>query len=222
MKFKILMSFEVETPEGKTAHFEEIARVERNELKLETLGLNLSEAKQILVKVQKALVEKQATDYLAEKSKCGDCGTAYSHKGQHRVTFRTLFGKLHLQSPRFYRCQCQSSPSSTHQEPEIKPEKARARSSFSPLAHFLKERSAPELVYLETKWAALMSYGLTSQLLADVLPLDKAVSKATLSGQIKQVGERVEAELGEEQFSYHILKAVPRSGISCLNPTYRW
>ncbi len=47
-----------------------------------------------------------------------------------------------------------------------------------------------------------MSYGLTGKLLADVLPLDKGVSKATLSGQIKQVAERVEAKLGEEQFSY--------------------
>ncbi len=202
MKVKILVSFEVETPTGKTEHLEEIASIERGELKLETLGLNLSEAKEILVKVQNALVEKQATDYVADKSKCRDCGIAYPQKGQHRLTFRTLFGKLHLQSPRFYQCECQSSPSISRPEPKIKPDKAKTRRSFSPLANFLKERSAPELVYLETKWAALMSYGLTSKLLADILPLDRAVSKATLSGQIKQVAERAEAELGEEQFSY--------------------
>src|SRR4051794_25036786 len=113
MKFKILVSFEVETLEGVIEQVEEIAIVERGELKPETLGLNLSEAKEILVKVQKALVEKQAADYLAENSKCRDCGTAYPHKGQHRLTFRTLFGKLQVQSPRFYQCECQSSPSIT-------------------------------------------------------------------------------------------------------------
>lgn len=202
MKFKILVSFEAETLEGVREQLVEIASVERGELKVETLGMNLSEAKEILVKVQKALVEKQATDYLSEKSTCLDCATAYPQKGQHRITFRTLFGKLHLQSPRFYRCECQSSLSNPLQKPQIKPEKTKARRSFSPLANFLTQRSTPELVYLETKWAALMSYGLSGKLLADVLPLERAVSKATLSGQIKQVAERAEAELGEEQFSY--------------------
>jgi hypothetical protein len=44
---------------------------------------------------------------------------------------------------RTYRCQCES-----HE-----------RTSFSPLAELLQERSSPELVYLETKFAALVSTG---------------------------------------------------------------
>jgi uncharacterized membrane protein len=34
----------------------------------------------------------------------------------------------------------------------------------------LQERSSPELVYLETKFAAFVSYGLTVELLKEVLP----------------------------------------------------
>jgi hypothetical protein len=68
----------------------------------------------------------------------------------HRIVFRTPFGKLRLESPRLYRCQCESDE----------------RTSFSPLAELLQERSSPELVYLETKFAALVSYGLTVALVS--------------------------------------------------------
>lgn len=200
MKFKILISFEVETPQGMTEQVEEIAKVTRGELQLETLGLNLTEAKELLVQVQKVMVAQQANDYLPRKNSCPDCGVAYSYKSWHQVIFRTLFGKLQLQSPRFYRCACQTATSTAIDEAEINLKNP--KKSSSPLADYLKERSAPELIYLETKWSALMSYGLTGQLLADVLPLNKAVSKATLSEQIKKVAQRAEAELGEEKFSY--------------------
>jgi hypothetical protein len=62
----------------------------------------------------------------------------------------------------------------------------------------LKERSEPELVYLEAKWASLISYGLTGRLLADFLPVEQSVSKAVLSRQIDKVAERLESELREE------------------------
>jgi cytochrome P450 len=42
--------------------------------------------------------------------------------------------------------------------------------SFSPLAELLPGRTAPELAYLENKFAAMISYGLTAKLLAEVLP----------------------------------------------------
>ena len=49
---------------------------------------------------------------------------------------------------------------------------------FSPLAELLRERTTPELLHLEAKLAALVSYGATVDLLSDVLPLgdDPAVS----------------------------------------------
>ena len=67
----------------------------------------------------------------------------------------TLFGKLRLDSPRLYHCGCY---------------RKQAPCSFSPLAELVPERTAPELAYLESKFAALISYGLSAQLLAEVLP----------------------------------------------------
>jgi hypothetical protein len=70
---------------------------------------------------------------------------------------------------------------------------------MSPLAERLPERTTPELLYLEAKFAALMSYGLTVDLLADVLPLDQELNVATVFRDVQQVAERLEAELGEER-----------------------
>jgi hypothetical protein len=41
--------------------------------------------------------------------------------------------------------------------------------SFSPLAELLPERTTPELLYLETKWALLSSYGMTIKLTQPVI-----------------------------------------------------
>src|SRR5947209_2607320 len=47
-----------------------------------------------------------------------------------------------------------------------------AEQTFRPLARLLPERTSPELRYLETKWAAHISYDSTVNLLHDVLPID--------------------------------------------------
>lgn len=52
--------------------------------------------------------------------------------------------------------------------------------SFSPLTEVLSERTTPELAYLESKFAAPVSYGVTVDLLADVLPLGGAINVASL------------------------------------------
>ena len=90
---------------------EEIFSFERTEqgdkLAPESLGLTLDEAKSLLASVQKKLVSEQVTNYLSQKSNCPQCHKAYQHKGRHKISFSTLFGKLKLDSPRFYICECQ-------------------------------------------------------------------------------------------------------------------
>src|SRR5450759_2810598 len=76
------------------------------------------------------------------------------------------------------------------------------KTDVSPLAKLLPERTAPEFTYLQTKWAAVMSYGRTAQLLEEVLPLEKRISTATLSAHIQQIATRVDGELGDEQSSF--------------------
>src|SRR5688500_7861570 len=42
---------------------------------------------------------------------------------------------------------------------------------FSPLAELFTGHTAPELLYLESRWASLISFGMTAALLKDVLPV---------------------------------------------------
>jgi len=54
-------------------------------------------------------------------------------------------------------------------------------------------------VYLETKFAALVSYGLTVELLKEVLPISQDVSTTAIRQRVRQTAERLEDELGEER-----------------------
>lgn len=66
----------------------------------------------------------------------------------------------------------------------------------------LTERTAPELLYLETKFAALMSFEQSAQLLAEVLPVDEQLNAATVRNHTQQMAQRLEAELGDEQMIF--------------------
>ena len=67
------------------------------------------------------------------------------------------------------------------------------------MAELLPDHTTPELLFLETKWASLMSYGMTAKLLEDVLPMDGPLNAYTIRRQVWGVAERLERELGEEQ-----------------------
>jgi hypothetical protein len=167
-------------------HVEEVACFERSTLSPETLGLRLDEAKQMLASVQQAMTAQQVEDHMQRERQCSHCQKPLACKGHHQLSLRTLFGKLTLSSPRLYTCSCQ-------------PQKKR---SWSPIAALFSERSTPELLCLEVRWASLMSYGLTVGLLSDLLPMEHQLSTSTVSRHVHQIAERLEQELGEEQPSF--------------------
>src|SRR4051794_33202751 len=76
---------------------------------------------------------------------------------------------------------------------------AAASKTFSPLTRLFTEHTAPELLYLETRWASLVSYDLTAGLLKDVLPVDTRTNAATIRNHRHKVALRQEAELGDGQ-----------------------
>lgn len=117
---------------------------------------------------------------------CPACGSPRSLKGHHSLVCRTVFGKVALDSPRYGHYWCKEAD----------------HRSFSPLANRLSERTTSELAYLECKWASLMSYGLTVDILSEVLPLDGQVSTASVRRQVQRVAERMEQSLGPEQGIY--------------------
>jgi hypothetical protein len=134
-------------------------------------------------------VQQQMTAYLETQRPCAHCGHRQRRKGYHTTQIRTVFGTIPVHSLRLYQCICQSDPSDT------------AR-TFSPLAVRLPEPMTPELLFLETKWAALVSYGITAQLLQDVLPIDDTLAPCTIREHVFTVAERLEQQLGEEQWSF--------------------
>jgi hypothetical protein len=191
MKVKVQVVIESEGGDPETV--EEVAVLERGALRPAELGLTLAEAKNLLHNVQQTMVRQQVHQHLAEHSRCSGCGEPLRCKGRHIIPFRTLFGKLTLESPRYYQCPCQKEP---------------GKPSRSPLAELLKERSAPELAYLEAKFVSLIPYGVTAELLAEILPMGSSISTSSLHRNLEKVAERLESELGEEKGQF--IEGCPR------------
>jgi hypothetical protein len=183
---KIKVQLIVCAEDGREEHVQEVAMVEKPHQQIEHLGFTLAEAKQLLATLQQHLVEQQATAFVAAHAQCHHCGTALGIKGHHTRTFRTLFGTVTLTSPRLYHCRCQPRQTTT----------------FRPLNALLTDGVAPELLFMETKWASLVSYGLTAQALKDFLPVDATLNATTIQNHALAVAQRCEDELGEEQGAF--------------------
>ncbi|NJM65715.1 MAG: ISKra4 family transposase [Acaryochloris sp. RU_4_1] len=182
----IKLSLVIESEEGTLHSEHEVTQLQRDTLSPATLGLTLSEAKQMLHTLQQVIVEHQIASYIDQQLPCPDCGQLRPQKGKHTLVYRTVFGKLQLQSPRLFHCPCQ----------------AHSSQSYSPLAHLLSERTSPEYLYLQTKFATLMSYGLSVDLLAEVLPLDSQINCSSVRSHLHHLGQRLDDELGEEQYMF--------------------
>ena len=118
----------------------DVACVERHDLTPASLGLAIADSKAVLQALQEVVVEWQMHTYLQQQRACPHCGKAAPSKGVHHTVFRTVFGDPAGREPPL-------SP--------IVPVRRRTTTSFqSPGRRCLPERTTPELLYLETKWAA--------------------------------------------------------------------
>lgn len=185
-KLKFRLQLVAEEEEESAEEVVELAVLEKDCERLEQLGLTLAESKEILGTLQQHVLQRQAAAFVAEKRCCPECGRRLGLKGHHSIIFRTLFGNVTLDSPRLRHCRCAS----------------RRTSTFSPLVHLFTEHTSPELLYLQTKWSSLISYGMTAKMLKDVLPIDEKMSAATIRNHALTIARRSEELLGEEQFSY--------------------
>jgi len=171
---------------------------------VENLGLSLAESKELLRKTQRAMVEEQVRDFLKQAKYCPHCQRKRLSKGKHHIVYRTLFGKIELESPRLFYCGCELEK----ELPETK--------TFSPLANALPERASPELLYLEAKFGAQISFDLSRQLLAEVLPLHDEFNHATIRNHLHRIGERLETELGGEKTFF--IEGCPRDWANLPRP----
>ncbi|MEJ8852924.1 ISKra4 family transposase, partial [Variovorax rhizosphaerae] len=153
---------------------------------VQDVGLSFGEAKSLLGELQKALVRQQLELYLAERRTCPHCSEPRAIKGYHPLRFRTAFGDIALRSPRWHRCRCEQSREAT----------------FCPLTQLLTVHTSPELAYLEAKWAAQVSFASVRALLQEVLPIEQGLHQETIRQHVMATAERLEAQLGLEQFAY--------------------
>jgi hypothetical protein len=184
MRLKVQLVVCAEDGQEDTVH--EMMVLDKACQRIEHLGLTLAEAKQLLTTLQHHLVEQQTSTFVEAHARCADCGKALGIKGHDTRTLRTLFGTITLTSPRLYHCRCQP----------------RQLSTFRPLNTLLTDPVAPELLFMETKWASLVSYGLTAQALKDFLPVDATLNATTVQNHALTVAQRCEDELGEEQWAF--------------------
>jgi len=177
------MKFRVEVvciSDSGREHRSDALEMERRQLAMETLGLNLSESKAMLESVQDFVVAQQVVEDL-EQRRCPNCGNRYTAKGGGKTEVKTLFGAVEVANPRWNRCSCQQSGPKT----------------FRPAATWLRGRTTPELLYLENKWASLIPFAKVADLLREVLPAD--ADDETIRRHIQATAEKMEKELGEER-----------------------
>ena len=159
---------------------DEVLHFDKSDDRVEAIGLSFGDAKAVLGAIQERVVTAQAASFLARHRCCNGCGRALLSKADpvpHRLRHHPA------EQPRFHRCRCQPSASKT----------------FSPLSELFTEHTAPELLYLETNWASLVSFGMTAQLLKEVLPVGGTANAGTLRRHLHKVAVRHEADLGSEQ-----------------------
>src|SRR5215472_9152565 len=177
VKLQLVISYD----DGHEETITDVITLTKNNQRIEPLGLSLAESKQLLSTLQRHLLQQQVTTFLDTHATCPDCGTPLNLKARGSRSF----GTFKFSSPRLEHCDCQR----------------RKTASFRPLSALLTEPVAPELLYMESKWSSLVSYGLSLDALKDFLPLDRSLDVKTVRYDTLKVAKRLEAELGDNQAS---------------------
>ena len=183
---KITVQIVIDAQDGTPPAVGQVAAIARDDLTMATAGLTLAEAHEVLSGIQHHLVTAQAGAAAVTGRHCGSCGRAQPRKDTRPIVLRTLFGTLRLVSPRFKSCPCTGTGPAT----------------FSPVAALLPERTTPELLLWEARYAALTSYGAAATLLSEAFPLGRTLQSTAVRQQVERTATRLEDELGEERFSF--------------------
>ena len=92
--------------EGQEETVTDVITLNKNNDRIEHLGLTLAEAKQLLSSLQRHLLQHQVDPLLDRCSTCADCEVLLTVKAHASRSFRTLFGTYKLSSPRLEYCDC--------------------------------------------------------------------------------------------------------------------
>lgn len=179
--------------EGEEPLLEDVFTWSREDLSLASVGLTLAESKELLQRIQQKMIGQQITTHLQLHQPVG-----LRKKGRYPLQLKTLFGNVTVDSPRYYLPATEAGPK-----------------TFSPLQHLFPQHVTPELLYLETKWASLIPYQKTADLLHDVLPLGAKLSGTTIQQHLHAVVEAQEQLLPQEVAPFHGVCQLEREALPC-------
>ncbi|MFT5082721.1 MAG: hypothetical protein ACI9Y1_000751, partial [Lentisphaeria bacterium] len=177
---KIPIQVKIENEQGQPI-IEDIAQLVKGVTEEYLIGLSLSESKVVLKKLQTIIVAKQTQQYAEANRCCTHCQQRRRIKVSTRIQCKTLFGIASLPNQRLYHCTCHSEKEKT----------------LSLLSEWLPEYISPELQYIETQRASLMSYGLSADLLKDVLPIHATLNVETIRRHLHKTANHQDEALDE-------------------------
>src|SRR5690242_3153472 len=158
--------------DGRTRSVEVLEISRPNDLgDIANLGLTLPEAKQLLARVQQAVVAAQAHDHAVVRPDCSSCGGKCHVKDWRLHQIATLFGGVTVRLPWFLCTGC-----------------GRTETGISWPSHC---RSTPELDQLRAHLSTLMPYRVAASVLQHLLPVEAGKSPETLRGHTLKAGEQL-------------------------------
>jgi hypothetical protein len=170
---KIVVRVELITDWGDVNTIE-VGRIDRPSQTLdpESVGLSLADGKQLLHNLQQAVIPAQADEICGLRRICRRCHRWTALKDYRRRKVDTVFGTVSFRSPRILSCAC---------EPPWYLETA-----FCPLWPLIPERATPELLALQAKLAAQMSYRRVVETMREFLPVSEKINHVTVRNRTQK------------------------------------
>lgn len=179
--------------DGEEPLLEDVFTWSREDLNLASVGLTLAESKELLQTIQQKVITQQVAQHLQAQQPSG-----LRKKGSYPLQLKTLFGNVTVSSPRYYLPVTETGPK-----------------TYSPLQHLFPQHVTPERLYLETKWASLIPYQKTAELLHEVLPIAAKLTGATIQHHLHAVVQAQEQQLPPEMATFHGSSQLEREALPC-------
>ncbi|CAN7566591.1 MULTISPECIES: hypothetical protein [unclassified Variovorax] len=142
----------------------------------------MRETHALLIRLQAVVLDEQVDRFVARSARCLACGAPLGIKDTKRLVYRTTFGKASLRSPRFY-SHCSGCGFCSDD-----------KATVSPLAHALPQRVHPQWIWLQCRYASVMSYRLAQVFLRDAFPGGSQLPSSSVKVNVREIGNRLEQE----------------------------
>ena len=101
---RVKLQLVISHDDGHEETVTDVITLNKNNQRIEHLGLSLAESKQLLGTLQRHLLQQQVTTFLDTHATCPDCGTPLQLKARGSRSLRPWFGTCQCSSPRRERC----------------------------------------------------------------------------------------------------------------------